>query len=128
MSNKKQKKISHIQIALASLAAILLVSLVGWQAKNLKAVLLADDGTPDLLWGQAYSPNIGWINFYCDGAGHTQPENVRTDSPEKGAEAMADFCDNVAYEVSYDRSTGEFNGIAYSANYGWFDMGNGACE
>ncbi|MFH0776337.1 MAG: hypothetical protein V1936_01860 [Patescibacteria group bacterium] len=74
------------------------------------------------VWGQAYSPNIGWVNFYCDGAGHTQPEDIRTNYPDRGAAAMSDFCDSIAYQTSYDPNTGKFSGEAYSSIYGWLDM------
>ncbi|MFH1545773.1 MAG: hypothetical protein ABIE14_00150, partial [Patescibacteria group bacterium] len=71
------------------------------------------------LWGQAYSPNVGWINFYCDGASGTKPTTAPT---EKGVPVMPNFCSTVPYGVTLDSSTRTFSGEAYSSNYGWLDL------
>jgi len=86
---------------------------------QIKSDLLSD---VEALWGQAYSSNIGWVNFYCDGAGNTQPEFIRTYFPAKGAATVPDACSTTAYGVTYDTTTKTFSGEAYSSNYGWFDM------
>ena len=74
------------------------------------------------VWGQAYSSSIGWINFYCDGAGHTQPSDIRTKYSAKGAATMPSFCASTPYSVTYNPNTQTFSGVAYSSNYGWLDM------
>jgi hypothetical protein len=80
----------------------------------------------EIVWGQAYSPNIGWINFYCDGDSNTQPNEdplyVRVNYSNKGAKLMPLFCSDIAYETKFDPNTKQFSGIAYSSNYGWLDM------
>jgi hypothetical protein len=101
-------------ILLIGIVSVVLFSIESRHPKSVKSYLLNET---ELLWGQAYSPNIGWINFYCDGAGNTQPAGV---SPSKGAASMPDTCDDIAYGVSY--SLGTFSGEAYSSNYGWLDM------
>lgn len=83
---------------------------------------VAGAATPELIWGQAYSPNIGWINFYCDGSGNTQPLYVRDNLPDKGAASMPDSCDTLDYGVTLDPDTLTLSGAAYSSGYGWFDL------
>jgi len=102
-----------ILIATALFAGLLQIS--SWQSENLKAAL----STTELndVWGQAYSPNVGWINFYCDGAGNTQPSGF-----SGGVTTMSDSCGSVSYGVKYDAVDGKFSGVAYSTNYGWLDM------
>ncbi|MFH1375665.1 MAG: hypothetical protein ABIH35_03285 [Patescibacteria group bacterium] len=83
---------------------------------------VAGAANPEPLWGQAYSPNIGWINFYCDGSGNTQPLYIRDNFPDKGAVSMPDSCDTVAYGVTFDPDSLMLSGTAYSSSYGWFDL------
>ena len=119
----KIKKVS-IRLGLALLIVILLIGFMqipSLRSENLKALLPADT-FDNVIWGQAYSPNAGWINFYCDGEGHTQPPVIRADFPNKGAATMGDSCESIAYSASYNSSTETFSGVAYSTNYGWLDM------
>jgi len=72
------------------------------------------------VWGQAYSPNIGWLNFYCDGSGGARPANIS--SSIGGADTSAEACGNVAYATLFDTVTNAFSGVAYSPNYGWLNL------
>ena len=105
---------------LLALAATLLVVGILFSApqspSQLKSYVV---NATEQLWGQAYSPNIGWINFYCDGAGGTKPA---TAPAGKGVAVMPNFCDTISYGVTFDSTTNTFSGEAYSNNYGWLDM------
>lgn len=81
-------------------------------------ISLASSAADVPLWGQAYSPNIGWINFYCDGAGNSLPSGVT-----KGSSTI-DSCANngVSYGVTLHTTTNILSGYAYSPNVGWLDM------
>ena len=76
------------------------------------------------LWGQAYSPNLGWFNFFCEN-GSTRPEDIVL-----GEEVVPTDCSltkadgNVGYKVEYNPSTNELRGSAYNTNYGWLDLSN----
>lgn len=101
----------------ALLALLLVIAFVPQlNFANLKAYLNQPIGT-EVMWGQAYSPNIGWINFYCDGAGNTQPVGK-----SGGVTTMSDACGTTAYQTEYNPITGNFSGEAYSSNYGWLSM------
>ena len=105
---------------LLALAATLLVVGILFSApqspSQLKSYIV---NATEQLWGQAYSPNIGWINFYCDGAGGTKPA---TAPAGKGVAVMPNFCDTISYGVTFDSTTNTFSGEAYSSTYGWLDM------
>lgn len=72
------------------------------------------------VWGQAYSPNIGWINFYCDGSGGARPANIN--SSMGGSSTAATACSNISYYTAFDTTTNAFSGVAYSTNYGWLNL------
>ncbi|MFA5351973.1 MAG: hypothetical protein WC304_01685, partial [Candidatus Gracilibacteria bacterium] len=72
------------------------------------------------VWGQAYSPNVGWINFYCDGSGSAKPANIN--SSIGGSSTSTTTCNNVAYATLFDTATNAFSGVAYSPNYGWLNL------
>ena len=75
---------------------------------------------PSNVYGQAYSENIGWINFSCDGAGDSDPHDTGVQSVPNG------LCDTMAYgvqAVSADKGvTWTLSGSAYSTNGGWLSM------
>jgi len=63
--------------------------------------------------GQAYSPNTGYINFFCEN-GKSRPFAL-ANTPEN-----IDGCSSgVNYKVVYDTNTRNMSGTAYSENYGW---------
>ncbi|MBU1089505.1 hypothetical protein KKF38_01795 [Patescibacteria group bacterium] len=114
MLQKIKKRTAQVALIAIVLVAVFFVNVRS--PGQLKSYLLNEN---EQLWGQAYSPNIGWINFYCDGLGNTIPA---TAPPGKGASAMPNFCSTVPYGVTFDSSTLTFSGEAYSSNYGWLDL------
>ncbi len=114
MLQKIKKLTAQVTLVAVVLAAVLFIN-VG-SPKHLKSYIL---NVPEQLWGQAYSPNIGWINFYCDGASGTIPAAAPAG---KGAPVMPNFCDTTPYGVTFDSTTNTFSGEAYSNTYGWLDL------
>ncbi len=110
----KTIKKSAAFLTLSALLIVALALLPKPQPQQLKSFLLGDS---EPVWGQAYSPNVGWINFYCDGSDKTRPTDATT-----GAISMPNFCSNTAYGTKFNATTEEFSGEAYSSNYGWLDM------
>ena len=84
-------------------------------ADNSEALI---DNSTSILWGQAYSANAGYINFYCD-SGSARPTGKTV-----GA-ATAFGCDEEGsdYYVEYNEVDGTLVGYAYSSNYGWLQLG-----
>ena len=90
------------------------------------------------VWGQAYSPNVGWINLYCQN-GNYKPEGVSSGATSINSN---DSCvaEGQNYGILFDTVTGQFkngtgttitstdssivtlNGFGYSKNYGWLLM------
>ena len=71
-----------------------------------------------LLYGQAYDPNIGYINFYCNGSNGTTPAQA-------GASTLPGFCSNTSYGVTATQnadSTYVLHGNAYSSTSGWLTL------
>lgn len=127
-SRAKKKTSRFIWLSLAVLILVLAIAFVPkmnfgkLEAYLTKSITGGSTYNTEPVWGQAYSPNIGWVNFYCDGSGHTQPEAIRANYPDRGAAAMSDACSSVAYQTSYDPNSKTFSGEAYSSIYGWLDM------
>jgi len=114
MLQKIKKLTAQVTLVAVILVAVLFIN-VG-SPEQLKSYILNDI---EQLWGQAYSPNVGWINFYCDGASGTIPAAAPAG---KGAPVMPNFCDTTPYGVIFDSTTETFSGEAYSNTYGWLDM------
>ncbi|MCF7846293.1 MAG: hypothetical protein K9L85_03565, partial [Candidatus Peribacteraceae bacterium] len=122
MKSQIKKRITQAGLIALVLAVLFLPSL---NFDNLKAYLnqsISGSYEIEIVWGQAYSPIAGWVNFYCDGAGHTQPADVRVNYPSRGADEMSDSCDSLSYQTEYDPISKNFSGYAYSTNYGWLEM------
>ena len=122
MKPSSKKNLFQVIVAALILAILFVPSL---DVENVRAYLNKSSTSSyetEIIWGQAYSPKIGWINFYCDGAGNAQPPDVRVNYANLGVATMSDACGSVAYQAEYDPTSKQFSGSAYSSNYGWLDM------
>ncbi|MCF7836919.1 MAG: hypothetical protein K9L85_03890 [Candidatus Peribacteraceae bacterium] len=120
MPVKRKRRIAQTVLIAFSLAVIFLPIFTAEKLRAYLNISTTGDYETEIIWGQAYSPNVGWINFYCDGAGNTRPAGA----PATGAAAMSDSCGSIPYSVTYDPTAGSpvLTGFAYSTNYGWLDM------